>query len=165
MYPLAQDTEQSAMCYMVGPWWLSILTVAVCTEPSQTPFNFTSGGFLAVLLLISNCWNLPFGTNGGWSLAYKKRGTKKPVSGSPTWCHWQGWSVLETQGEGFPFPVWLLEAVGIPWLVINSPQSLPPSSHCFLLWLWFLRHPFIKILVIMSGLLDNPGSSPHLNDS
>ena len=29
--------EQSSTCYMLGPCWLSILNIAVCTCPSQTP--------------------------------------------------------------------------------------------------------------------------------
>ena len=34
---LPHNTEQSPMCYTVGPCWLSILTIAVCTCPPQTP--------------------------------------------------------------------------------------------------------------------------------
>ena len=32
-----QNIEKSPMCYTVGPCWLSILNIAVCTCPSQTP--------------------------------------------------------------------------------------------------------------------------------
>ena len=28
------------MCYAVGPCWLSILNIAVCTHPLQTPYLF-----------------------------------------------------------------------------------------------------------------------------
>ena len=34
---LLHNTEQSSLCYTVGPCWLSILNIAVCTCPSQTP--------------------------------------------------------------------------------------------------------------------------------
>ena len=32
-----QNIEQSSLCYTVGPYWLSILNIAVCTYQSQTP--------------------------------------------------------------------------------------------------------------------------------
>ena len=32
-----QDINQSSMCYIVGPCWLSILNTEVCTGQSQTP--------------------------------------------------------------------------------------------------------------------------------
>jgi len=39
----ATNIEQSSMCYTVGPCWLSILNIAVCTCPFQTPqFSFLS---------------------------------------------------------------------------------------------------------------------------
>ena len=31
-------TEQSSLCYTVGPCWLSILNIAVCTRWSKTPY-------------------------------------------------------------------------------------------------------------------------------
>ena len=34
---LLQNIEQNFLCYTVGPCWLSILNIAVCTCPSQTP--------------------------------------------------------------------------------------------------------------------------------
>ena len=34
---LPRDVEQSFMCSTVGPYWLSILNIAACTCPSQTP--------------------------------------------------------------------------------------------------------------------------------
>ena len=34
---LLQNIEQSSLCYTVGPCWLSILNIAVCTCQSQTP--------------------------------------------------------------------------------------------------------------------------------
>ena len=33
---LPHNTEQSSVYYMVGPHWLSILNIAVCTCPSRT---------------------------------------------------------------------------------------------------------------------------------
>ena len=69
------------------------------------PFNLVSGGFLTAPSLISNCSNLPFGTqlregHGGWSLAYKKRGTKsfrarEPQQG-PTWFQINSQTSLDT---------------------------------------------------------------------
>ena len=35
---LPPNTEQSSLCYTVGPSWLSILNIAVCTCRSQTPY-------------------------------------------------------------------------------------------------------------------------------
>ena len=34
---LLQNTESSSLYYTVGPCWSSILKIAVCTCPSQTP--------------------------------------------------------------------------------------------------------------------------------
>ena len=34
-YKLLQDTEYNSMCYTVGPYWFSILYIAVCTCESQ----------------------------------------------------------------------------------------------------------------------------------
>ena len=34
---LLQNIEQCSLCYTVGPCWLSILNIAVCTCQSQTP--------------------------------------------------------------------------------------------------------------------------------
>ena len=34
---LPHNTEQSSMCHAIGPCWLSILNIAVCTWSSQTP--------------------------------------------------------------------------------------------------------------------------------
>ena len=33
---LAYNIELSSMCYTIGPWWSSILNIAVCAWPSQT---------------------------------------------------------------------------------------------------------------------------------
>ena len=35
---LLHNTKQSSICYTVGPCWLIILSIAVCTCPSQTPY-------------------------------------------------------------------------------------------------------------------------------
>ena len=35
---LSHNTEQSSLCCTVGPCWLSILSIAVCTCPSQVLF-------------------------------------------------------------------------------------------------------------------------------
>ena len=32
---LPRNIEQSSLCYPVGPCWLSILNIAVCTSPTQ----------------------------------------------------------------------------------------------------------------------------------
>ena len=34
---LPHNIEQSSLCHTVGPCWSSILNIAVCTRPSQTP--------------------------------------------------------------------------------------------------------------------------------
>ena len=34
---LLQNFEQSPLCYTVGPYWLSIFNIVVCTCQSQTP--------------------------------------------------------------------------------------------------------------------------------
>ena len=34
---LPHNIKQSSLCYTVGPCWLSILSIVVCTCPSQTP--------------------------------------------------------------------------------------------------------------------------------
>ena len=34
---LPHNIEKSSLCYAVGPCWLSILNIAVCTCQSQTP--------------------------------------------------------------------------------------------------------------------------------
>ena len=36
-FGLLQNTEQSSLCYTVGPCWLSILNIVVCIWQSQTP--------------------------------------------------------------------------------------------------------------------------------
>ena len=36
---LTHNIEQSSLCYPVDPCWLSIFNTAVCTRPSQTPFE------------------------------------------------------------------------------------------------------------------------------
>ena len=35
---LSHNTEQGSLCYTVSPCWLPILTIAVCTWPSQAPW-------------------------------------------------------------------------------------------------------------------------------
>ena len=34
---MPHNIEQSSVCYTVGPCWLSILNIAMCICPSQTP--------------------------------------------------------------------------------------------------------------------------------
>ena len=34
---LPHHSEQSSLCYTIGPCWLSTLNIAVCTSPSQIP--------------------------------------------------------------------------------------------------------------------------------
>ena len=36
-FKLSQNIEQRFLCYTVGPCWLSILDIAVCTSQSSTP--------------------------------------------------------------------------------------------------------------------------------
>ena len=36
-FRLLQNIEQSSLCYTVGPCWLFILNIVVCTDQSQTP--------------------------------------------------------------------------------------------------------------------------------
>ena len=36
-FRLFQNTEQSFLCYTVGPYWLFILNIVVCICQSQTP--------------------------------------------------------------------------------------------------------------------------------
>ena len=36
-FRLLQNVEQSSLCYTVGPCWLSMLNITVCTCQSQTP--------------------------------------------------------------------------------------------------------------------------------
>ena len=37
LFRLLHSIEQSSLDYTVGPCWLSILNIAVCTRQSQTP--------------------------------------------------------------------------------------------------------------------------------
>ena len=43
---LTSHVERSSMCYTIDPRWLSILSIAVCIWPSQTPCNVFKIGFL-----------------------------------------------------------------------------------------------------------------------
>ena len=36
-FRLLQNIEQSSLCCTVGPCWLSVLNIALCTYRSQTP--------------------------------------------------------------------------------------------------------------------------------
>ena len=36
-FRLLQSIDQSSLCYTVGPCWIPILNIAVCTCQSQTP--------------------------------------------------------------------------------------------------------------------------------
>ena len=36
-FTLLQNIEQSSLCYTVGPCWLSIVNITLCTCQSQTP--------------------------------------------------------------------------------------------------------------------------------
>ena len=40
-FRLLQSIEQNSLCYTVGPCWLSVLDIAVCKCPSQTPNPFS----------------------------------------------------------------------------------------------------------------------------
>ena len=37
--PAPSHWDQTSLCYTVGPWWLSILNLAVCTCWPQTPLH------------------------------------------------------------------------------------------------------------------------------
>ena len=39
-FRLLQNTEQSSLCYIVGPCWLSVLNIAACTCQSDTDVYF-----------------------------------------------------------------------------------------------------------------------------
>ena len=45
-FRLLQNIEQSSLCYTVGPCWLSILNIAVCTCQWDTILNKTFTGHL-----------------------------------------------------------------------------------------------------------------------
>ena len=51
---LLQSTEQSSLCCTVGPCWLSVLNIAVCTCQSRTP-NLFLPLYPSLLLTISLC--------------------------------------------------------------------------------------------------------------
>ena len=82
----------------------------------SSPFNLASGGFVAAPPLISNCSNLPFGTQGRpWRLesCLQEMGDKKAsVSGSPTGTRLvsrsrcQAWLVPSEGYEGESVPCW-----------------------------------------------------------
>ena len=48
---LLQNIEQGSLCYTVGPCWLSILNIAVCTCQSQTPFLFIYFFYWSIIAL------------------------------------------------------------------------------------------------------------------
>ena len=47
---LPHKIEQSSLCYTVGPYWLSILNIAVCTCPSQILITSKRKMFLMIIL-------------------------------------------------------------------------------------------------------------------
>ena len=55
-FRLLQSVEQSSLCYPVGPRWLSILNIAVCTCQSQTPKLSLTPHKKGVLDVKLNCW-------------------------------------------------------------------------------------------------------------
>ena len=59
-FRLLYNIEQSSLCYTVGPCWLSILNIAVCTYQFQAPYPFPPPFSprnlkLKDTFLISNC--------------------------------------------------------------------------------------------------------------
>ena len=63
LFPLRSlhNIEQSPLCYTVGPCWLSILNIAVCTCQSQSPYFFLGcfyGGKSPFLKIYINLFNL-----------------------------------------------------------------------------------------------------------
>ena len=73
---IPQNTEQSSLCYTVGPHWLFILNTAVCTCPSQTP--------CLLILTLRGC-RFP-----GWEM--KPREVTKLAEGLIV-CQWQSWDL------------------------------------------------------------------------
>ena len=78
LFRLLQNIEWSFLCYTVGPCWLSILNVAVCTCQSQTfnvflPFPLPTRG-----LFPSNCYFLFFFSKLHFQL--------NKVTSSALWC-------------------------------------------------------------------------------
>ena len=55
-FRLLQNIEQSLLCYTVGPCWLSILNIAMCTCQSQTP-NLLILHFLFFIYKLEVCGN------------------------------------------------------------------------------------------------------------
>ena len=77
-FRLLDNIEQSSLCYTVGPCWLSILNVAVCTCQSPTfnvflPFPLPTRG-----LFPSNCYFLFFFSKLHFQL--------NKVTSSALWC-------------------------------------------------------------------------------
>ena len=56
---LPHNTEQISLCYTVGPCWLSILNIEVCTYRSQTllTISFSHSSLLATISLFSKSVN------------------------------------------------------------------------------------------------------------
>ena len=50
-FRLLQSIEQSSLCYTVGPCWLSILNIVVCTCQAQTPNVLFCVWFLERILM------------------------------------------------------------------------------------------------------------------
>ena len=55
---LPHKIEQSSMCYTIGPFWLSIINIPVCTCPSQTHYLFPPPFLLATMNLLSKSVSL-----------------------------------------------------------------------------------------------------------
>ena len=56
-FKLLQNIEYSFLCYTVGPCWLSVLYIVVCTCKSQTPnLSLPSLFPLVVMNLFFNVW-------------------------------------------------------------------------------------------------------------
>ena len=45
-FKLSQNIEQHFLCYTIGPCWLSILDIAVCTSQSSTPNLYFEHSFI-----------------------------------------------------------------------------------------------------------------------
>ena len=58
--------QQSCLCYTVGPCWLSILNIAVCTCPSQTLYPFPLSFPSTIVSLLSQSLRLFLLQQSSW---------------------------------------------------------------------------------------------------
>ena len=90
------NIEQSPMCYIVDPCWLSILNIAVCTSPSQTPYLFL--------------YPSPYSLCSAAAAA-------KSLQSCPTLC-----DPIDGSPPGFPVPG-ILQARTLEWVAISFSNA------------------------------------------